>query len=84
MICRLSFSIPTHLLTTLANRLLMGKVLAAAPINIPTRLHSDDYCHGYVGVTEDINKPLLAQLQSQDYQTRSALKFFYRKLASNA
>ena len=38
----------------------MGKVLAAAPINIPTRLHSDDYYHGYVGVTKDINKAIKA------------------------
>ena len=60
MIYRLSFSIPPHLLTTLANGLLMGKVLAAAPINIPTRLNSDDYYHGYVGVTEDINKAIKA------------------------
>ena len=60
MIYRLSFSIPPHLLTTLANGLLMGKVLAAAPINIPTRLQSDDYYHGYVGVIEDINKAIKA------------------------
>ena len=60
MIYRLSFSIPPHLLTTLANGLIMGKVLAASPINIPTRLHSDDHYHNDIGVTKDINKAIKA------------------------
>ena len=38
----------------------MGKVLATARINIPTRLHSDNCYHGYVGVTEDINRAIKA------------------------
>ena len=60
MIYRLSFSIPPHLLTTLANGLIMGKILAASPVNIPTRLNIDDHYHNYIGVTEEINKAIKA------------------------
>ena len=60
MIYRLGFSMPPHLLSTLANRLLMGKILAFSPVNIPTRLNMDDHYQGYIGVTEDINKAIKA------------------------
>ena len=60
MIYRLGFSMPPHLLTTLANGLLMGKILAFSPVNIPTRLNMDDHYQNYTGVTEDINKAIKA------------------------
>ena len=60
MIYRLGFSMPPHLLTTLANGLLMGKILAFSPVNIPTRLNMDDHYQNYIGVTEDINKAIKA------------------------
>ena len=60
MIYRLGFSMPPHLLTTFANGLLMGKIMAFSPVNIPTRLNMDDHYHNYTGVTEDINKAIKA------------------------
>jgi hypothetical protein len=60
MIYRLGFSMPPHLLTTLANGLLMGKILAFSPVNIPIRLNMDDHCQNYTGVTEDIKKAIKA------------------------
>lgn len=60
MIYRLGFSMPPHLLTTLANGLLMGKILAFSPVNIPIRLSMDDHYQNYTGVTEDINKAIKA------------------------
>ena len=60
MIYRLGFSMPPHLLTTFANGLLMGKIMAFAPVHIPTRLNIDDHYHNYIGVTEDINKAIKA------------------------
>ena len=50
---------PPHLLTTFANGLLMGKIMAFSPVNIPTRLNVDDHYQNYTGVTEDINKAIL-------------------------
>ena len=44
---------PPHLLSTLASGLLMGKILAASPLTIPTRLNHEDKC--FISVTEDIN-----------------------------
>jgi hypothetical protein len=60
MIYRLGFSMPPHLLTTFANGLLMGKIMAFSPVNIPTRLNMDDHYQNYTGVTEDINKAIKA------------------------
>ena len=60
MIYRLGFSMPPHLLTTFANGLLMGKIMAFSPVNIPTRLNVDDHYQNYTGVTEDINKAIKA------------------------
>ena len=60
LIYRLGFSMPPHLLTTLANGLLMGKILAFSPVNIPIRLSMDDHYQNYTGVTEDINKAIKA------------------------
>ena len=51
---------PPHLLTTFANGLLMGKIMAFSPVNIPTRLNMDDHYQNYTGVTEDINKAIKA------------------------
>ena len=56
LIHRLSFSMPPHLLTTFANGLLMGKILAACPVTIPIRINKDD--RTCVGITEDINKTI--------------------------
>ena len=60
MLYRLGFSMPPHLLTTFANGLLMGKIMAFSPVNIPTRINMDDHYQGYIGVTEDINKAIKA------------------------
>ena len=60
MIYRLGFSMPPHLLSTLANGLLMGKIMAFSPVNIPTRLNVDNHYQGYIGVTKDINKGIKA------------------------
>jgi len=60
MIYRLGFSMPPHLLTTFANGLLMGKIMAFSPVNIPVRLNMDDHYQNYMGVTEDINKAIKA------------------------
>ena len=58
LISRLSFSMPPHVLKTLANGLLMGKILAACPVTIPIRLNSDDkFC---LTVIEEINKAIKA------------------------
>ena len=58
LISRLSYSMPPYVLATLANGLLMGKILAACPVTIPIRLNSDDkFCSG---VTEEINKAIKA------------------------
>ena len=49
---------PPHLLSTFANGLLMGKILAACPATIPIRIKNEDrYSEG---VTEDINKAIKA------------------------
>merc|ERR1711894_541992 len=45
---------------TFANGLLMGKIMAFSPVNIPTRLNVDDHYQNYTGVTEDINKAIKA------------------------
>ena len=58
MIHRLSYSMPPHLLATLANGLLMGKILTACPVTIPVRLNKTD--RSFVTVTEDINKAIKA------------------------
>jgi len=60
MMYRLSFSMPPHLLTNFANGLLMGKIMAFSPVNIPTRLNMEDRYQNYIGVTEDINKAIKA------------------------
>ena len=49
---------PPHLLSTFANGLLMGKILASCQVTIPIRLNKDDkIC---MNVTEDINKAIKA------------------------
>ena len=58
MIHRLSYSMPPHLLATLANGLLMGKILTACPVTIPVRLNDTD--RSFVTVTDDINKAIKA------------------------
>ena len=55
MIHRLSYSMPPHVLTTLANGLLMGKILAACPVTIPVRITDDDRSQSHITVTEEIN-----------------------------
>ena len=58
LIARLSFSMPPHVLSTLANGLLMGKILSSCPVTIPIRLNDDDkFCSV---VTEEINKAIKA------------------------
>ena len=42
MIYRLSFGVPTNLLRLLANGLVIGKILAAAPAAIPFKIAYDD------------------------------------------
>ena len=42
MIYRLSFSVPPNLLRLLANGLVIGKILAAAPAAIPFKIAHDD------------------------------------------
>ena len=58
LIKRLSFGLPPHLLSTFANGLLMGKILAASPATIPIRLDPED--RGSNTVTEEINKAIKA------------------------
>ena len=56
LISRLSFNMPPHLLSTFANGLLMGKILAACPITIPLRISDNDRYS--INVTEDINRAI--------------------------
>ena len=56
LIYRLSFSMPPHVLATLANGLLMGKILASCPVTIPLRINDDD--RSGITVTEEINKAI--------------------------
>ena len=56
MIKRLSFGMPPHLLTSFANRLLIGKILASAPATIPIRIDQDD--KNLITITEEINKTI--------------------------
>jgi hypothetical protein len=59
LIRRLSFGMPHCLLKPLANGLLMGKILAAAPAAIPIRLHSNDKPY-LTGILNDIDKSIRA------------------------
>ena len=54
-----------YVLTTFANGLLMGKIMAFSPVNIPTRLNMDDHYQNYTGVTEDINKAIKATARTK-------------------
>ena len=54
MIYRLSFGVPSNLLSLLANGLVIGKILAAAPAAIPFKLVHDDRAANLV--TENINR----------------------------
>ena len=58
LIYRLSFSMPPHVLSKLANGLLMGKILSACPVTIPVKFHDDDKC--FKTVTEEINMSIKA------------------------
>ena len=49
---------PPQVLSTLANGLVMGKILAACPLTIPVRLNDDD--RSFVSITEEINKAIKA------------------------
>ena len=55
---RVSFSMPPHILTTLAKGLLMGKILASCPATIPLNLNNED--RTCIEVTDDINKAIKA------------------------
>ena len=57
LIYRLSFSTPPHLLSTLANGMLMGKVLSSAAAAMPIKIREDDKTYLFV---EDINKAIKA------------------------
>ena len=81
MIYRLSFSMPPHLLTTLANGLIMGKNMAFSPVNIPTRLNMDDHYQGYIGVTKDINKAIKATARTNT-KSRLSDKIRFEAVAS--
>ena len=56
MICRLSFGVPTNLLRLLANGLVIGKILAAAPAAIPFKIVYDDRAANLA--TENINRSI--------------------------
>jgi hypothetical protein len=56
MIYRLSFSVPPNLLRLLANGLVIGKILAAAPAAIPFKIAQDD-CAANLA-TENINRSI--------------------------
>jgi hypothetical protein len=56
MIYRLSFSVPSNLLSLLANGLVIGKILAAAPAAIPFKLAHDDRAANLA--TENINRSI--------------------------
>ena len=57
LIKRLSFGMPNYLLKPLANGLLMGKILAAAPAAIPIRIDTKDRPY-LAGVLDDIDKAI--------------------------
>ena len=57
LIKRLSFGMPNYLLRPLANGLLMGKILAAAPAAIPIRIDTKDRPY-LAGVLEEIDKAI--------------------------
>ena len=80
LIGRLSFSMPPNVLSTFANGLLMGKILASCPVTIPFRLNNDDKSN--IGITEEINKAIKLQLepsQRLSSQTKCGLKSFYKE-----
>ena len=56
MIYRLSFSVPPNLLKLLANGLVIGKILAAAPAAIPFKIAHDDRAANLA--TENINRSI--------------------------
>ena len=56
MIYRLSFSVPPNLLRLLANGLVIGKILAAAPAAIPFKIAHDDRAANLA--TETINRSI--------------------------
>ena len=56
MIYRLSFGVPPHLLRLLANGLVIGKILAAAPAAIPFKIAYDDRAANLA--TENINRSI--------------------------
>ena len=56
MIYRLSFGVPQNLLRLLANGLVIGKILAAAPAAIPFKLAYDDRAANLA--TENINRSI--------------------------
>ena len=56
MIYRLSFGVPSNLLRLLANGLVIGKILAAAPAAIPFKLAHDDRAANLA--TENINRSI--------------------------
>ena len=62
MIYRLSFSVPPNLLRLLANGLVIGKILAAAPAAIPFKIAHDDRAANLA--TENINRSIKSVAQT--------------------
>ena len=62
MIYRLSFGVPQNLLRLLANGLVIGKILAAAPAAIPFKLAYDDRAANLA--TENINRSIKSVAQT--------------------
>ena len=69
-----------HLMTTFANGLLMGKILASCLFTIPIRLTVED--RSFIGITEEINKAIKLQLVpslESNFQTKFGLRKCYKK-----
>ena len=63
LIRRLSFGMPNYLLRPLANGLLMGKILAAAPAAIPIRIDTKDKPY-LAGILDQIDKTIRASART--------------------
>ena len=76
LIRRLSFGMPNYLLKPLANGLLMGKILAAAPAAIPIRIDPNDKPY-LAGILKEIDKAIRATARTI---TRTKLMLPYGEL----
>ena len=86
---------PPHVLATLANGLLMGKILAACPVTIPVRITDDDRSQSHITVTEEINMAmkstartitktkLLDKVCSEDVLAKANLKCLNEAVGAN-